>query len=238
MTGFTGEEFGRATDSSDRATLDRFDLMNLPVLHVVTGDEIADRADFLSLATRLYESLGSDLALHLRLKQTTGRRFLDLARALSATADRAGGWCAVNERLDVALAAGAQAVQQGRTALPVAVAREVVRTATASRPIAIGASVHGKSEARQAVVDGANFVVLGTIFSSRSHPGVRPHGPAIVEQCRDIGAPLIAIGGIDSDAVRVVKRAGADGIAVISAVWGEGDPIEAARSLIETWKAS
>jgi thiamine-phosphate pyrophosphorylase len=235
--------------------------LSLPILHLVTGDEVAGRSDFPPLARRLFEAYGSDLALHLRLKRAAGSRFFRLARDLSGMAERTGGWCAVNERLDVALAAGAQAVQLGHTALPVAVALKVIRASAAAsavdggavsgastagdavdvppkRSIAIGASVHGEPEARRAVADGANFLILGTIFSSRSHPGVRPHGTAIVERCRDLGVPLIAIGGVDESRVPELKRLGASGIAVVGAVWGAGDPFEAAGTLIEVWKAS
>ena len=222
-----------------------------PILHAVAGDEHAGRPGFVHTALRLLETFGPDLALHLRLKQASGRELFELACRLSTAARRTDSWCVVNERLDVALTARAQAVQLGHTALPLPVAMAVIDAASTKRPthggvgrahkpisLAIGASVHSEPEARRAVAEGANYLVLGTIFSSRTHPGVRPHGSAIVQLCRDIGRPLIAIGGIDGSHVPELKRAGADGIAVVRAVWNVEDPFEAAGTLIEAWKAS
>ncbi len=211
--------------------------MSVPLLHVVAGDAQAGRPDFLETARTLLEVGGADLAIHLRLRDVTASRLFDLTSELSGLASASGGWCVVNERLDVALAAGAQGVQLGRTALPVGVAREVlagVRRETRGGP-ALGASVHAVAEARQAEADGASYVVLGTIFASRTHPGVRPHGTAIVERCRGIGVPIIGIGGIDAGGAEALKRAGASGLAVVRAVWGAEDPVEAAGRLIRAW---
>lgn len=210
--------------------------MNVPLLHVVAGDAQASRPDFAEVGRTLLEAWGVDLALHLRLRDATASRLLDFASELSGSAAATGGWCVVNERLDVALAAGAQAVQLGRTGLPVAVAREVIRQAEeAGGGPALGASVHAEAEAREAVADGASYVVLGTIFASCTHPGVRPQGAAIVERCRTIGVPVVAIGGVDAVGASALRRAGASGLAVVRAVWGAEDPVEASGRLIRAW---
>jgi thiamine monophosphate synthase len=227
--------------------------LSIPLLHLVTGDAQASRPDFPEVGRKMLEAWGSDLALHLRLRDATASRLLDLASELSGTAAATGGWCVVNERLDVALAAGAQAVQLGRTALPVSVAREVIRRAHGAGPTygagrthgagpahgagpTLGASVHTEVEAREAVADGASYIVLGTIFSSRTHPGVRPHGTAILERCRTIGVPVIGIGGIDAAGASALRRAGASGVAVVRAVWGAKDPVDASGRLIRAWR--
>ena len=228
--------------------------MSIPLLHVVTGDAQASRPDFPEVGRQMLEAWGSDLALHLRLRDAAASRLLDLASELSGSAAATGGWCVVNERLDVALAAGAQAVQLGRTALPVSVAREVIRRAHGAGPThgaprtqagvrdeagggpALGASVHTEVEAQEAAADGASYIVLGTIFSSRTHPGVRPHGTAIVERCRTIGVPVIGIGGIDAVGASALRRAGASGVAVVRAVWGAEDPVDASGRLIRAWR--
>ena len=209
--------------------------MSIPLLHVVTGDAQASRPDFPEVGRKMLEAWGSDLALHLRLRDATASRLYDLASELSGSAAATGGWCVVNERLDVALAAGAQAVQLGRTALQVPVAREVIRREEAGGGPALGASVHTEVEAQEAVADGASYIVLGTIFSSRTHPGARSHGTAIVERCRTIGVPVIGIGGIDAVGASALRRAGASGVAVVRAVWGAKDPVEASGRLIRAW---
>jgi thiamine-phosphate pyrophosphorylase len=215
--------------------------VSLPPLHILVGDEQAVRPDFPEVADELLDAWGADLALHLRLRQAAGARLFELASRFTAAAERTGGWCVVNDRLDVALGAGAQAVQLGRTALPVAAAREVIETcAGKGGPLptgpALGASVHGEEEARSAAADGANYLVLGTIFASRTHPGVTPHGIAIVERCCAVGLPVIAIGGMNAARAPEVRRAGAAGLAVVRAVWDAGEPREAAGRLIRAWK--
>lgn len=208
----------------------------VPRLHVLVGDEEAARPDFAAIAGRLREAGGPELALHLRLREASDRALFRLAGSLAADARAAGGWCVVNGRPDIALAAGAQAVQLGDTALPpgpvAALARGRLR---------IGASVHGEDEALEAVRGGANHLVLGTIHPTPSHPGRPGAGPALVRRVRRALAPLgpipvVAIGGIDRPRVAGVLRAGADGIAVRRAVWAARDPVGAARELLEEWE--
>jgi len=198
----------------------------LPPLHVLVTPTVAARADFARTATRMRERCGPALALHLRLPGATGRKLYGLTRGLAAAARRHGGWVVVNERLDVALAAGAHAAQLGSQALPV---REAV-TVAAGR-LAIGASVHGPEEARGAARDGANYLVLGTIFATPSHHDVEPGGGDRIAACRAVDLPIVAIGGIDLSRVPDVMVAGASGIAVIRAVWSATSPVEAAVSL-------
>ncbi len=209
--------------------------MSIPLLHVVAGDAQANRPDFLEVGRKMLEAWGADLALHLRLRDAAASRFLDLASELSGSAAATGGWCVVNERLDVALAAGAQAVQLGRTALPVEIAREVIRRARDVERAHGAVQREAEAEAREAVADGASYIVLGTVFASRTHPGVRPHGTAIVERCRTIGVPVIGIGGIDVAGASALRRAGASGVAVVRAVWEAKDPVDASGRLIRAW---
>lgn len=177
---------------------------------------------FRRTATAMRKRGADRLALHLRLRGASDRRLHDLAAALAGEARKAGGWCVVNGRPDVALAAGAQAVQLGAGALPVREARRVV-----GGDVYIGASVHGPGEARRAGNDGANFLLVGTIFPSPSHPGRPGAGPARVAACRDAGPPVVAIGGVTPARVPAVTGAGAHGVAVLSGIWTTDRPVEA-----------
>jgi len=199
----------------------------LPRLHVLVTDRIAARPGFRETADALQRRCGNGLALHLRLGETSGRTIYDLARHLLGGAERHGGWVAVNERLDVALAAGAHAAQLGRRALPVRRAREV-----AGGRLRLGASVHGPEEAAAAAADGADFLILGTIFATPSHPGLEPGGTAVLEACRDLGRPVLAIGGVDAGRAGQVLAAGAYGAAVVRAVWEAEHPSRAAGALV------
>jgi thiamine-phosphate pyrophosphorylase len=175
---------------------------------------------------------GAALALHLRLRGFTGRDFYSLAQEASRRAREVGGWCVVNGRVDVALAARAQAVQLGQGALPVPAVRTLL-----PEEMVLGASVHGLAEASLRVQEGADYLLLGTIFPSPSHPGGRAGGPELIRRCRRVGRPLIVIGGIVAERVPEVLAAGAVGVAVIRAVWSARDPVGAALGLAETLAA-
>ncbi len=204
-----------------------------PSLHVLVTPAAAARPDLEAVLDRMRARCGAALALHLRLPEASGRELHRLARRLVAGASRHGGWVVVNERLDVALAAEAHAVQLGSGALPVRAAAGV-----AAGRLAIGASVHGPGEAARAARDGANYLILGTIFATPSHPDVEPGGLERIGACRDAGLPIVAIGGIDADRVPEVVHAGASGIAVVRAVWSADAPDEAAAALARALETS
>ena len=202
--------------------------MKVPLLHVIATDEVVEAPAFPPIAEELMEAGGERLALHLRLRRTGGRDFHDLAERLGRTAASAGAWCVVNGRVDVALTAGAQAVQLGWGALPVREVREIW-----GRRFAIGASVHSADEARARAEEGADFLVAGSVFSTATHPDRAPMGPALVTSCAATGVPVVGIGGIDASNAEQVMAAGAAGVAVIRAVWQAADPVERALRLIE-----
>ncbi len=200
--------------------------MRVPSLHVVVTDEIAARPRFRELAAEMQEDCGSELALHLRLRASPIRFFFRLAAEGARQARDNGGWCVVNGRADVALTAGAQAVQLGRGALPLPAARRLLPSS-----IAVGVSVHGPVEAARRRQEGADFLLLGTIFESESHSGGAARGLPLIRRCRDLDCPIVAIGGISAQRVADVVSAGAAGVAVIRAVWESEDPLTAALEL-------
>lgn len=99
----------------------------------------------------------------------------------------------------------------------------------------IGRSVHGLEEARAAVTEGADFLLVGTVFPSASHPGQAPLGLEALEQIAALGCPIIAIGGVTPERAGSVKAAGAWGLAAISALWHAADPYAAAVALLAPW---
>lgn len=200
----------------------------VPRLHAVVPDEVAGRPGFGAAAERLQEEAGAELALHLRLREADDRRLFELARTLADRARATGGWCVVNGRVDVALAAGAQGVQIGAGALPAGEARRLLGAGAA-----LGVSVHGPAGARRAARAGANLVLLGTIFPTPSHPGRPGAGLARVAACRDAGPTLIAIGGITPARARAARGAGARGVAALRGIWEADDPAAAAGRYLE-----
>jgi len=202
--------------------------VNVPLLHVIATDEVAEAPTFQADAEDLIAAGRSRIALHLRLRRASGRDFHDLAARLGGVAADSGAWCVINDRVDVALTAGAQAVQLGRGALPVEAVLRLRRT-----QLAIGASVHSADEARRRATEGADFLLVGSVFSTATHPDRVPAGPALVTSCVEAGVPVVGIGGIDAGNARQVLEAGASGIAVIRTVWQAENPVEEALRLID-----
>ena len=175
---------------------------------------------------------GVDL-VQLRDKALPGGRLLDLACSIVQVIDGRAK-LVVNERADVALVSDAQGVQLGEGGLPVAAAREIL-----GDRLLIGRSVHSTELAVQAESDGADFLVVGTMYQSRSHPGEAPAGPSLMSEisvrCQ---VPLIGIGGVVPENVHELIAAGASGVAVITNILAAEDTKAAAERLKDTLVAS
>ena len=158
--------------------------------------------------------------VQLRDKDEPGNTLLELALALREVA-RPPAILLVNERADVAIAAGANGVQLGEAAMPTSAVRPILPDGAI-----IGRSIHSVEGAMQAEQSGADFLLVGTMFATRSHPGEEPSGPGLLERIRsaNVNAPLLGIGGITADNVAQVIRAGANGAAVITAILASADP--------------
>jgi thiamine-phosphate pyrophosphorylase len=200
----------------------------LPRLHVVTDDATLARAGFEGDALALLTELGSGVALHLRGPGTDGRSLYERAVALAPAARRSGALLLVNDRVDVALASGAQGVQLGERSMFPADARALLGPGRW-----VGASVHGVERARACVASGADFLLAGTIFPTRSHPGQEGAGTARVRRIAGaVGVPVLGIGGMDAATVGPVMEAGAWGVAALGAVWRfVAGPVAGARAL-------
>lgn len=151
---------------------------------------------------------------------------LQLARQLRGVC---GTWAQliINDRVDVALLCGADGVQLGGGGLPVSAVRQLLPPS-----IKVGASVHSVNEARQAELDGADYVVAGTIFPSRSHPDVTPGGVELLRNITSrLSIPVVAIGGVNAETVDACWSAGAGGVAVISDILRAENPRLAAERL-------
>ena len=135
----------------------------------------------------------------------------------------------VNDRVDLALAVEADGVHVGQDDLPAREARRLLRPG-----MLLGVSTHDEDQARRARDDGADYVAVGSMFPTGSKPGFQLVGPELLRRVRrELAVPLVAIGGITVDNVAEVIRAGADAVAVISAVCAVPDPAAATRSFLE-----
>ena len=195
-------------------------------LYVITDEEVGRGLSHAEIARRAVAG-GADV-IQLRDKGLSGRDLFTVATAIREITLDAGALFIVNDRLDVALAAGADGVHLGADDLPIECAREI-----APSGFIIGASVDSLDSAIRAQAAGADYVALSPTFPTTSKDDAGPgHGLAVLSAIRSqISVPIVAIGGISRENVDSVIAAGADGVAVISAVVGEPDITAAARDM-------
>ncbi len=169
---------------------------------------------------------GGVTVVQYRDKASTGRVFFANAHTARKVCAAHGVPFIVNDRVDIALAVGADGVHVGQEDLPVAVVRRVV-----GPDMLIGASVGTVEQAVEAVAEGADYLGVGAIFPTASKPEADPASLEILRQIRQqTSGPVVAIGGITPERVAEVLAAGAHGVAVISALL-EGDVLTNARLL-------
>jgi thiamine-phosphate pyrophosphorylase len=168
---------------------------------------------------------GGATMIQLRLKDADARALVEVARALVGALPRSVP-VIVNDRLDVALAAGAAGVHVGPDDIPAAAVRRLVPPG-----FIIGASVG--SDAEVVLARDADYVGIGPVFETASKLDAgRAIGPvAFARLARSCRVPAVAIGGIDAKSALSVLIAGAAGVAVIRAVMGAKDPEAAARAI-------
>jgi len=195
-------------------------------LYVVTDEGLSRGLSHTQLAERALAG-GADV-IQLRDKKLEGRRLMEHARAIRKLTNDAGKSFIVNDRLDVALASGADGVHLGQEDMALADAR-----ALAPEGFLIGVTVHDLREAVEAEKGGADYLGLSPIFAtgSKSDAGSACGLDMLRKVKRAVSVPVVAIGGINAANAREVLEAGADGLAVISAVVSQPDVEAAARSL-------
>jgi thiamine-phosphate pyrophosphorylase len=195
-------------------------------LYVITDEAIAGGLTHAEIAQRAIAG-GADV-IQLRDKTCGCRELCRIGRALRTITMKTGTLFIVNDRLDVALACGADGVHLGQYDIRVDVARQIAQPG-----FIIGVSVGTVDEAVRAEEQGADYIAISPVFSTASKNDAGPgRGLDVVREIRrSVSVPVIAIGGINLDNVREVIAAGADGVAVISVVVGSRDIIATAREL-------
>jgi thiamine-phosphate pyrophosphorylase len=180
--------------------------------------------DDLSLLSDLAEA-GID-GFQVRDKDATTRELVELTRVVQAAVRPAGATVVVDDRLDVALATGADGVHLGADDLPVGLATQ------AAPHLLVGATCRDRTDVERAAAVGAAYAGFGPVFATESKTGLPdPLGPGAVAAACGV-LPLVAIGGIAAGRVAPVLDAGAHGVAVLGAIWREPDPVAAAKELV------
>lgn len=169
-------------------------------------------------------------AIQLRERDLSARELVTLALELQAVTASRRSQLLINDRIDVALALEGVGVHLRSNSLPVSVARQVLGTQRL-----LGISVHAVEEAVQVESQGADYIVLGPIYET---PSKQMFGPplgihTLERACRLVRLPIIGIGGVTAARAREMRRAGAFGVAVITAVLGATDVESATRELLD-----
>lgn len=196
-------------------------------LIVITDRQLAGERS-ISDIVRAALSAGAP-AIQIRDKDATARELANLARALLPFTKAANALLFINDRLDVALATGADGVHLGPDDIPLEAARRI-----APLPFLIGCSTDDPSRARDLERDGASYLGCGAVFgtSTKDVGGERIGIRRLDEVARAVRIPVVGIGGVNETNIGEIAGTRAAGAAVVSAVMGALDPGAATRELL------
>ncbi|NIO60235.1 MAG: thiamine phosphate synthase [Acidobacteria bacterium] len=171
-------------------------------------------------------------AVQLRDKRAGAGELLERARALLPMVRDAGALLFVNDRLDVALAAGADGVHLGPDDIPVAAARAVVPSG-----FLVGASTDDPRRARALVADGADYIGCGTVYSTatKQDAGAVIGLSGLQSVAEAVDVPVVGIGGVTAERAAEIATTSASGVAAIAAVMSAADVGAAVRGLLAPW---
>ncbi len=200
-------------------------------LYLITDRRETRGRDLLAVVEQALD--GGARAIQLREKDLAGRELFILAEKTKTLCARHGASLFINDRIDVALAVDADGVQLGSSSMPIDAARKLMGDKRL-----IGASTHSMKEALAAEEAGADFVLFGPVYFTPSKAAYgNPQGlERLQEVVEKILLPVYAIGGIKPENVAAIKKTGARGVALISAVMSAEDPMTASRELLRWLK--
>ena len=204
---------------------------NLTGLYAIIDSQLLGGRSHLEVADQIIR--GGAKAIQLRHKLNGREELLAIAQQLKGLCVENNVLFIVNDHLDIALAAGADGLHLGQKDLPVAVARRLLPI-----DMLLGCSVTTVKQARAAEAGGADYIAVGSMYPTLSKETAKVVGLGMLRRVRGaVGLPLVAIGGINRDNAGEVAAAGADGVAVISAILRADNAEEAARNLIKAFEA-
>jgi thiamine-phosphate pyrophosphorylase len=170
---------------------------------------------------------GVDL-LQLRDKQAEAGPLLEASAVLRAAADRHDALFAINDRADIALAAGADVLHLGQDDLPLTWARRIL-----GEDVLLGRSTHDLAQATKAASEPWDYLVAGPVWATATKPGRPATGATLIEAVAalDPPQPWFAIGGITPDNLHEITAAGTTRVVVVRAITDAPDPATAVRAL-------
>lgn len=169
--------------------------------------------------------------VQLREKTAGSRDFYELALQVMQITQRYKLPLIINDRLDIALAVGADGVHVGQEDLPVAVVRRLL-----GPDKIVGATAATVADALRAEAEGADYIGSGAVFPTATKPGKPVLPLTVLTQIKQaVKLPVVAIGGITASNLVELKSTGVDGIAVVSAIMNSDDPAAATKEILSLW---
>ncbi len=201
-----------------------------PTLYFITDSAGFDEKEFLF---RIEEALkGGATILQLREKNRTTREYMALAEKVHTLTSRYQIPLIINDRIDVALAVGAEGVHLGQSDMPVSIARSILGSGRI-----IGATAKTVSQAAEAWEQGADYLGVGAIYpTSTKTAAALTSTETLQEICRAVPIPVNAIGGLNKENVQILKGIPIAGLCVVSAIMRASDPQKETRILLELAK--
>ncbi len=202
-------------------------------LYLVTDRGLARGRAMLTIVRAAVQ--GGVTCVQLREKSCSTREFIKEALAIREFLRSRGVPLIINDRVDVALAVGADGIHLGQKDMPLAAARAIVRDT-----MLIGISVESVADAIAAQGGGADYLGVSPIFATPTKTdAAAPIGLAGLQTIRRaVRIPLVGIGGLNRQTAAAVVRCGADGLAVVSAIVAAEDPEQAARELVQAIRSA
>ncbi|AXI25644.1 thiamine phosphate synthase [Methanofervidicoccus sp. A16] len=192
-------------------------------LYVITDRRFRDEVESVKEALE-----GGATAIQLRLKGVPTREMVEVGRKIRKLTEDYDALYIVNDRLDVALAVGADGVHVGQEDMPVDIVKEIAPN------LIVGVSASNLREALEGEKKGADYIGAGSVFPTRTKENAKLLGlEGLREIVENVHIPVVAIGGINHENVKEVLEVGVDGVAVISAIVGSEDVVEATRRMME-----
>jgi thiamine-phosphate pyrophosphorylase len=202
----------------------KYDLKQALSLYLVT-DETMELEELLDKVESAIQ--GGVTMVQLREKQASGKIFLKKALALKKLTEKYRIPLIINDRVDIALAVEADGVHVGQSDLPASFVRKIVPS-----HMFVGVSCSTVEEAKQAEKQGADYLGVGAVFPTNSKKDAELLEKGMLEKIvENTSLPVVAIGGINKENVKLINHVGIEGIAVVSAILSSRDPKRAAEQL-------
>ncbi|MCP1490948.1 thiamine phosphate synthase [Peribacillus frigoritolerans] len=198
-------------------------------LYLVTEESIAIE----ELTKIIAESVSGGVSIvQLREKNNSSLSFYEKASALKQLLNELSIPLIINDRVDIALAVGADGIHIGQDDLPLPVVKKMV-----PEDMIVGVSVSTLEEALEAERNGADYIGVGSVFPTKTKQDATLMAlEDLGEICRGVSIPAVAIGGITADNISALSDSGLSGTAVVSAIMNADNPKTASESLLKIIK--